>query len=269
MPKHHTLQSEWTLVDGLQMHARVAGRRHDGAAPVVLVHGLVVSSRYMIPTAERLAAHRQVYAPDLPGFGHSDHPARPFDVVQLAEALAGWMHARGLAGAALLANSLGCQVVAELATHHPYLASRIVLVGPTMDRHGRQLGEQARRLVAAAPYERPSLVGVQVRDVLSAGLRETVATTHYGLIDRIEAKLPRIGVPTLVVCGEHDSIAPPRWCAEVAALLPHGQLRVIPGAGHALNYSAPDALLEAVLPFLADPSRSTESFTGFTINTNP
>jgi 2-hydroxy-6-oxonona-2,4-dienedioate hydrolase len=244
------LTSEWTMVNGLRMHARVADGRGRDSAPVVLVHGLVVSSRYMIPTAERLAGERRVYAPDLPGFGHSERPARPLDVRGLAEALAGWMRARGLAGATLLGNSVGCQVVAELAARHHHYVDQIVLVGPTMDRQGRRLSEQARRLVAAAPYERPSLVGVQIRDVLSAGVRETVATTHYALIDRIAMKLPHILVPSLVVCGERDPIAPPRWCAEVAALLPRGQLCVIPGAGHALNYSAPDALLEVVLPFL-------------------
>ena len=39
-----------------------------GLLPIVLVHGLSVSSRYMVPVARRLAPHRDVYAPDLPGF---------------------------------------------------------------------------------------------------------------------------------------------------------------------------------------------------------
>jgi hypothetical protein len=35
---------------------------------VVLVHGLVVSSHYMVPTLKRLAAYHLAYAPDLPDF---------------------------------------------------------------------------------------------------------------------------------------------------------------------------------------------------------
>jgi pimeloyl-ACP methyl ester carboxylesterase len=237
------------------MHARAsAGQANVGALPVVLVHGLVVSSRYMIPLAERMAERMDVYAPDLPGFGKSDHPERPLDIAGLADALAGWMGAAGIARAALLGNSMGCQVIAELALRYSALVARAVLVGPTTDRHGRHVLEQLRRLLAAAPYEAPGLLGVQVRDTWSAGLRETLATARYAIDDRIEAKLPALTVPVLVVSGEHDPIAPPTWAAELAGLLPHGQLHIVAGGGHALNYSTPDQLLEIVTPFLNQQS---------------
>jgi pimeloyl-ACP methyl ester carboxylesterase len=245
------LGSMWVEVDGLRMHARAAASAaNTEALPVVLVHGLVVSSRYMIPLAERLAERTPVYALDLPGFGKSDHPERPLDIAGLADALAGWMRAAGLARAALLGNSMGCQVIAELALRYPSLVARAVLVGPTTDRRGRHVLEQLRRLLAAGPYEAPGLLGVQVRDTWSAGLRETLATARYAIIDRIETKLPALTMPVLVVSGEHDPLAPPHWAAELAGLLPDSQLHILAGAGHALNYSAPDQLLEIVGPFL-------------------
>jgi pimeloyl-ACP methyl ester carboxylesterase len=42
----------------------------DGPA-VVLVHGLGLSGRYMLPVAEPLAPRYPVYMPDLPGFSAS------------------------------------------------------------------------------------------------------------------------------------------------------------------------------------------------------
>ena len=249
------LGSRWVEVGGLRMHARAATDAALGAAqPVVLVHGLVVSSRYMIPLAARLAERTHVYAPDLPGFGKSDHPARPLDIPGLADALAGWMRATGLARAALLGNSLGCQVIADMALRYPALVARAVLVGPTTDRRARNVLAQLRRLLAAGPYEAPGLLGVQMRDTWSAGLRATLATARYAIDDRIETKLPALTMPVLVVSGEHDSLAPPRWATELAGLLPHGQLHILAGGGHALNYSAPDQLLEIVAPFLNQQS---------------
>lgn len=243
-----SLKSIWTNVDGLRMHAR-ANRKETYGVPVVLVHGLVVSSRYMIPTAVRLARGCPVYTPDLPGFGKSEHPARPLDLPQLADSLAGWMRAVGIEHAALLGNSFGCQVIADLALRHPRLVDRMVLVGPTIDRHARSLPAQIRRLLAAGLHDNPTLVGVQARDILSAGIRETLRTTQVALADRIEDKLPAIDVPALIVRGERDPIAPAAWCAELSRRLPRGQLLEIPG-GHALNYSHPDRLIAAVLPFL-------------------
>ena len=71
------LRTTWTTVRGWRMHARVAvqppGR---DTAAMVLVHGVGVSGRYLLPTAERLARRYPTYVPDLPGFGRSDKPAR-------------------------------------------------------------------------------------------------------------------------------------------------------------------------------------------------
>src|SRR5258706_1300583 len=90
------LESRWARVVELRMHALVGRRGNDGA-PVVFVHGLGVSSRYMIPTIRLLAADYAVYAPDLPGHGRSEKPLRARTIPELADALMWWMDAEGLA----------------------------------------------------------------------------------------------------------------------------------------------------------------------------
>jgi pimeloyl-ACP methyl ester carboxylesterase len=62
--------------------------------------------------------------------------------------------------------------------------------------------------------------------------------------------LPSVPHPALVIGGRLDPLATTRWCEEVAALLPHGQLRMIDRAGHAMQHSAPAATADAVLGFL-------------------
>src|ERR1043166_2987823 len=64
------LRSIWTTVAGLPMHARIGRPAKPDAGPaMVLVHGLGVSGRYMLPTARRLVFEHPTYVPDLPGFG--------------------------------------------------------------------------------------------------------------------------------------------------------------------------------------------------------
>jgi pimeloyl-ACP methyl ester carboxylesterase len=67
-------RSGWTDVGGLTMHARTGG---SGPGPrVVLVHGLAVLHRYLMPTAALLGRRHPVGVPDLPGFGLSAEPGR-------------------------------------------------------------------------------------------------------------------------------------------------------------------------------------------------
>lgn len=96
------LESRWIRVEGLPVHARVsADAAPSGSLPVVLVHGIGVASRFMVPVAELLAPYHPVYAPDLPGFGASGEPNRVLNVVELTDALAGWTRTIGLERAAL------------------------------------------------------------------------------------------------------------------------------------------------------------------------
>ena len=199
-------ESRWTLVDGLRMHARVSeGPTTEGSPTVVLVHGLVVSGRYMLPTLELLAPAFRVYSPDLPGFGKSEKPPRVLDVAGLSDALAAWMGTVGLGSAALVGNSLGCQIVADLAARRPDLVEQAVLQGPTMDPRARFLPRLAARFLLDAPREPLPLLPIELRDYWAAGTRRGWRTLRHALKDRIEEKLPCVRAPALVVrfAGPH------------------------------------------------------------------
>src|SRR5438093_13282072 len=91
---------------------------------------------------------------------------------------------------------------------------------------------------------------IMLEDYRAAGLRRIRDTIKLALQDRIEDKLPLIKAPTLVVRGEKDPVVPHSWAAKVTALLPHGKLKIIPDAGHTINYSMPAQFAAVTLPFL-------------------
>jgi pimeloyl-ACP methyl ester carboxylesterase len=245
------LESRWSVVDGRRLHARVSVESAPAdALAVILVHGLGVASTYMVPTAVRLAREYRVYAPDLPGFGHSDKPPRALDIPELADALIAWMDTAGLDRVALVGNSLGCQIIVNAAIRYQARVDRLVLQGPTMDRHARTLRQQLGRGLLDVLREHPSQPLVQTRDYAKFGLRRSLHTFRFAVHDRIEDKLPLVQAPTLVVRGERDPIVSQRWAEEVTQLLPRGRLVVIPGAPHTLNYSTPHAFVRVLRPFL-------------------
>lgn len=246
------LHSCWINVEGLRIHARVSTSAAPGdRTPVVLVHGFVVSSRYLIPTGNLLAKDFHVYAPDFPGFGLSDKPSGYDTIEQMAEWLIKYLDAAGLERPAVLANSMGCQVVVEAATRYPGRLRNIVLSAPVIDRHARNTLIQIWRTVSMYPQESPPLITIHLRDYASAGLRRVVRSLQAMMAYPIEEKLPHIHDPVLVVRGQHDALVPQSWAEEVTALLPRGRLVVIPGGGHTTNYSTPLELTRVTRPFLA------------------
>lgn len=85
-----------------------------------------------------------------------------------------------------------------------------------------------------------------------------IRTFRYALNDRIEEKLPRMNVPTLVVRGSLDTIVPQLWAEEATRLLPGGRLVVLPGAPHTVVYNAAPELVRVALPFLGGDGLSQE-----------
>lgn len=244
------MQSVWTTIAGLKMHARVWERA--GAPAVVLVPGLGMSGRYTAPTAALLAERWRVLAPDLPGFGRSDKPPHALDVPELAQSLAAWIEALRLRGATLVGNSFGCQVIAQLATSDPGIlaqAAGIVMIAPTIEPGARQTWRQLLRFTHTALVEPLSLVPIATADYFRAGPRRVWRTFQFALRDRIEDKLPHIVTPALVVDGERDPLISRRWAAQTAEVLPHGRLATIPRAAHALYYNSPRELARLIDEF--------------------
>ena len=64
------------------------------------------------------------------------------------------------------------------------------------------------------------------------------------------ADLAGVGIPTLVVVGEEDTVAPPEVAEEMRDRLPDARLAVIPQAGHLSNLEDPEAFNAELTAFL-------------------
>jgi pimeloyl-ACP methyl ester carboxylesterase len=224
-------------------YARVGGE----GPPVVLVHGLAVSSLYYVPLGRRLRARgHRVVAPDLPGYGRSPTPPRPLDIPQLADAVIDWLDLLDVGRATVVGNSLGGQIAVDLAARRPERVEKLVLVGPTMDPAAPTLRGQAWRLARDIVRESPLLNLAEARDYLRMGPRRIIATARFGLDDPFEQKLHGVAAPALVLRGERDTIASQAWIERIAAALPNGRVAVVPGVAHAAHWSAADAVARLV-----------------------
>jgi pimeloyl-ACP methyl ester carboxylesterase len=219
------------------------------ATPCVLLHGLAVSHRYLIPTA-RLLGSRSVYVPDLAGFGLSDKPSTVLDVGGHADIIAALLDALGTAPVALLGNSFGCQVAVELAVRRPDLVAALILVGPTTDPAAATARGQIGRLLRDLLYEDSRQAPILAADIRDAGPRRILKTLRYAVNDHIDAKLPALRVPTLLVRGSLDRIVPQVWLDRAADLIPGARTVTVDRAAHNVVTTAGPETAAAVTTFI-------------------
>lgn len=239
-------------VDQYTLFSRCATRAADGEIPIVMVHGLSMSSKYWVPAARRLAKNYHVYAPDFPGYGKSQRPDHTLTISQLADVLEAWMDQIGLESAYLLGNSMGCQVIAEFAARAPGRVPKAVLVGPTMDPNTESIPKLFLRGFVNMLFEPVSFYPVLMQDYARAGIQETFQALEDAMQDPIQKNLRAVPMPVLVVRGAHDWLVTQPWVQRVSAILPKGQLLVIPGGAHVAHYDQADAFTAAVLRFFQD-----------------
>ena len=98
-----------------------------GKPPLVVLHGLLGSSRNWLTTGKDLADAFHVFAPDLRNHGQSPHAGPMTYDAMVADVLA-WLDARGLERVTLMGHSMGGKVAMALACRHPERVARLVVV---------------------------------------------------------------------------------------------------------------------------------------------
>jgi 2-hydroxy-6-oxonona-2,4-dienedioate hydrolase len=242
------LRSRWVEVEGARLHAYVGG----SGPPVVLVHGFGVSGTYMLPLARALASSLHVHVLDLPGHGRSETPRSRPSIASFSEALGRWLDGARLRNPAFVANSMGCQVVTDLAVREPCRVGAMVLIGPTVDPSRRSARHQVLAGLRDLGREPASLVVLSLGDDAGVGLPTLVALARSALSDPIEERLPSIEQPTTIVRGADDAFSSDVWGRDAARLLPHGRLVVVPGEPHAVHYTRPRLVAAIVREAIAD-----------------
>ncbi len=250
-PAQTRLEARWTPVNGCLLHSRSGGAAAHGGVPFVFVHGLVISSLYMIPLAECLAVRHAVHALDLPGFGRSAGPREILSLSRLADSIIDWMSEAGLSRCHLVANSLGCEIAAHVAVKAPERVASLILIGPTVDPLACPIATQTVRLLRDALQEPIRLWMNWLFDFFRAGVWRAIGTTREMFRDHIEHQLPLVAAPTLVMRGGHDPTVPHEAGERMTGLLPNGELLVIDGEPHCVHYTQPQTVCDAIERFVA------------------
>ncbi|HEY1277184.1 MAG TPA: alpha/beta fold hydrolase [Thermoleophilaceae bacterium] len=261
---------------------RIAG----SGPPVVLIHGMVNSSRHWEAVALRMAERHTVIAPDLIGHGDAATPRGDYSLGAHAASIRDLLAVIGVERATIAGHSLGGGVAMQFFYQFPQRTERLILissgglgheVSPLL-RSAALPGVTALLSLAANPRilaaltdggrrmrERGWPKGVYLEVIARAlrpleqpGAREAFVQTLRSVIDikgqRVSA-VDRLylleSTPTLVVWGERDQTIPLEHGRQANERIPGGRFETLPGAAHFPHLEDPDGLASVLLDFIA------------------
>lgn len=284
----------WVLVDGLPVNTVELGPPAEEAVqPLVFIHGLSGSWPNWLEQLPVFAAERHVVAFDLPGFGHSPMPPEQISIAGYARLADGLLAQLGIDAAAVVGNSMGGFIAAELAIWNPQRVERLVLVSaaglstynePSGVRAISALRRAERVLAGTAAWVasksdafarrrrlREALMAVVVRHPsrLPAALaaEQIRGAGKPGFLDALQAifvydvreRLPEIVCPTLIVWGAQDRLISVRDADVFAELIPNSRKVIYEDTGHMAMIERPRAFNALLRDFLEEPPAGATS----------
>jgi pimeloyl-ACP methyl ester carboxylesterase len=226
--------------------------------PVLFLPGLLCDADLWSAQLNALSAERPVAVASLVG----------------AESMAGLAEAALDAAPprfALAALSMGGYVALEILRRAPQRVAGLALVDTSARPDTEEQGRRRRGLLALAqkgefkgvtPRLLPMLLHPdRLEDAALTGRvmamaarigRDAFLRQQTAILGRPDSRpdLPRIGCPTVVVCGRQDSLTPLAVSEEMAALIPGAGLVVIEDSGHLAPMERPEAVNAALAAWL-------------------
>jgi pimeloyl-ACP methyl ester carboxylesterase len=271
----------WLLVDGQPVNTIELGE----GPPLVFVHGLSGCWQNWLEQLPVFADGHRVIAVDLPGFGQSPMPREEITISGYARLLDVLLGELGIDAAAVVGNSMGGFIGAELAVAFPQRVERLVLISaagistyseprttrafPALRRMERilegsgawvasrsdgvarrpRLRELTLNVVVRHPTRIPApLAAEQLRGAGKLGfLQGLQAVIGYDLRERF----PEIACPTLIVWGDSDRLISVRDADAFARLIPDSQKVIFEDTGHMAMLERPAAFNALLRDFLS------------------
>lgn len=220
--------------------------------PVVFFHGLNGNAESWLRQLDGLAGSLEMWAWDAPGYGDSDPGGDQLD--NLAAAALAFIERVKTGPVHLVGHSMGGLVAMAVAVRAPERVRRLVLscthpghglsgADAADERYRRRLRELselppaeygARRARGMLPEGTDPMVVAEVARIAAAARAEGMAAAALAIQRaNLQAELPRIQAPTLVLTADRDRVAPLAKARPLLDGIADVRHRVLEGLGHA------------------------------------
>lgn len=235
------------------------------ATPIVFLHGVGSDKSVWHPQLAHFGKSRRTIAFDYPGYGDSDAAPQGTTRDDYARAILSAMRNLGVDRAHICGLSLGG--VIAIALHHaaPEACASLILADTfAVHPDGQAIYDRS----VAASSNMAALARGRVDALLAAPADEAVRQEVVTTMARIDPAAFRIGaeavwladqrdraaaidVPTLIICGDRDTVTPPQLSYELGSMIAGSMVAMVENAGHLGNLEKPMEFNSLIDGFIA------------------
>ena len=251
----------FTSVRGLRVHYAAEAPLVPGRGPgIVFVHGAGGTQEHWRFQVRQLASRWNALALDLPGHGESQGDG--FGTIpEYRDVVRDFLDTLGFTRAVLVGHSMGGGIAQSFALTYPDSLAALVLVGTgaRLRVHAdifaaiqRDMGE-AGRLISGWAYSSAAMPATVASAAAAfARNRPSVLEADFRACEAFDlmTEIPKIRIPTLIVCGEDDRLTPVKSARFLHEKIPGSALAVIPSAGHMVMLEQPVEFNRGLTAFL-------------------
>ncbi|MGH9379802.1 MAG: alpha/beta fold hydrolase [Thermoanaerobaculia bacterium] len=248
-------------VNGMRMYYETSG----AGEPLIVLHGAYMNIPSMGEIVPELAKTHKVYALEFQGHGRTTDIDRPITYPNLADDVAAFMDAAGIAKADVFGYSMGAGAGLQLAIRHPSKVRKLVAASVAYDLEGWQpafrefIPQMTVEMFLEMPFAKEYPKLATDPEGFPALVEKLIALEHEPMAWEKDVKA--LKVPVLIITGDADvatlehSVAMFRLLGgggmgDMGAPLPESRLAVLPATAHTAVITQPDLLHAFIEPFL-------------------
>jgi len=255
--------------NGIELYYELHGPE---TAPVLaLSNGILMSTASWAFQTPAFSKHYRLLLYDCRGQWQSDHPDGPYSMELHADDLAALLDALGIERAHIGGISYGGEVAQAFALKYPARVRSLILADTVSE-----VGPELRMVVESwmAPARAGDAPGffnatvpwnfapefIRANPALLENARRRYALLDFPAVIRLcecflgmdlTERLGEIKAPTCIVAGERDLIKGPAYAEILRRAIPHAELHLVRGAGHAVCWERGNEFNTIILGFLA------------------
>jgi pimeloyl-ACP methyl ester carboxylesterase len=259
--------------------------------PILLIHGFGAAIDHWRGNIPALAENHTVYAIDLLGFGNSEKPPTRYSIHLWVEQVFHFWQKFIKVPMVIIGNSIGSLVAAIAASHHPEIASGVVVISlPDIEAFNNMVPkalqpiERTVKAIVSAVLVKPlfhlirqpfmirivlkwivycdrSRVDAELVEIIAKPARDRQAAEAFLRLNRsinqpnyspsLTEALEQLQAPLLILWGSCDRLIPPSEGKRLVKYAPEATLMYLEGMGHCAHDENPERVNHEILTWLA------------------